>query len=1004
MGTATVTITDGDGTPLTAAFADLPETHDGAAAFTFRLRFSEEIGISHRTLRDHVEVGNGSATNARRIDGRHDLWEIAVQPATTADVTLAVPPSAACGEPGAICDRATGTTALSNRLEATVAGPSEEAEVSIAAGPSPVPEGTAAAFVLSRTGSAAAALTVTVSVTETEAMLSANPPSTVAFGAGESSATLTVATDDDGVVEAASVVTAEVEDGDDYGVASGAASAEGTVEDNDEAEFTVSADPDEIAAGESSTLTVEIANGVTFAEDQTITLDFAGSTATPGDDYTVSPESLTLAAGTASVTATLTAVDDSDGEGAETVSVAAAHEGTTIGTATVTITDGDGAVLTGWFEAMPETHDGQATFDFELHFSENLEGFSYRTLEEGAFEVTGGAVTGARRLNRPSNQRWGVTVAPASAADVVIVLPATSDCAAAGAVCTGDGRPLTNRLEARVKGPGSQLAGQGFSLAPDNGSPGGIWSDGATAWVSDVEDGRLYAYRLADGSRVPGRDIATGAAPLGLWSDGETVWVAGLGGGLSAHRLSDGARVEARDLTLTATAAATGVWSDGETAWVSDWLGDRVHAYRLSDGARAAGRDIELAGDNLLPVGLWSDGETLWVADWEERLYAYRLSDGLRAPARDVSAGSADEDPSGLWSDGEVVLATSWEDGEVRAYGLPAAAEAASTGRAGGGVRVPGVADAALGAGIAAALGRSSGETVSAEELAGLESLDVRNAGVRDLAGLQGAAGLKELDLGFNPVADLSVLGSLPALASLNLDGVGPDLAVLAPLTGLERLSLRGNGLAELRGLPRLPALSELDVGDNRIADLSPLRGRDGAAGAAGGPEPDQRPVAAPVAVRARGAGPGVEPGGGPASAGGADRTPGAASGPHRADVGGRAVRAGGSRGPRSGGERGGGGGGGVGSYGLAAAGSAGQRGGGPAAAAGPSGPFVGARRGERDRGPGGAGGPSSADGGRPGRPGAPETDEPREVMAMLAVLGFGEVRRGDCVVSDPSA
>ena len=287
-------------------------------------------------------MGHGSATNARRIDGRHDLWEIAVQPATTADVTLAVPPSAACGEPGAICDRATGTTALSNRLEATVAGPSEEAEVSIAAGPSPVTEGTAAAFVLSRTGSAAAALTVTVSVTETEAMLAANPPSTVAFGAGESSATLTVATDDDGVVEAASVVTVAVVSGDDYTVASGAGSAETTVEDNDAATLTVSADPVEIAEGESATVTVAVSNGVTFATDQTITLDLAGSTATKGDDYTVSSESLTLQAGTSAVEATLSAVDDSDEEGAETVSVAAAHRGATVGTATVTITASDG--------------------------------------------------------------------------------------------------------------------------------------------------------------------------------------------------------------------------------------------------------------------------------------------------------------------------------------------------------------------------------------------------------------------------------------------------------------------------------------------------------------------------------------------------------------------------------------------------------------------------------------------------------------------------------------
>ena len=227
-------------------------------------------------------------------------------------MTLAVPPSAACGATGAICDRATGTTALTNRLEATVAGPSEEAEVSIAAGASPVTEGTAATFVLSRTGSAAEALTVTVGVTETEAMLAANPPSTVTFGAGESSATLTVATDDDAAVEAASVVTVAVVSGDDYTVASGAGSAQATVEDNDAATFEVTAAPTEIAEGESATVTVAVSNGVTFATDQTITLDFAGSTATQGDDYTVSSETLTLGAGTGSVTATLTALDDSE--------------------------------------------------------------------------------------------------------------------------------------------------------------------------------------------------------------------------------------------------------------------------------------------------------------------------------------------------------------------------------------------------------------------------------------------------------------------------------------------------------------------------------------------------------------------------------------------------------------------------------------------------------------------------------------------------------------------
>ena len=166
-----------------------------------------------------------------------------------------------------------------------------------------------------------------------------------------------MATDDDAVVEAASVVTAEVVAGNDYAVASGAASAEVTAEDNDEASFTVSAAPDEIAEGESSAVTVAIVNGVTFARDQTITLDFAGSTATKGDDYTVSSETLTLGAGTGSVTVTLTAVDDSDEESDETVSVAVVHKGTTVGTATVTIAPSDEAAevsIAGGTSPVPE--------------------------------------------------------------------------------------------------------------------------------------------------------------------------------------------------------------------------------------------------------------------------------------------------------------------------------------------------------------------------------------------------------------------------------------------------------------------------------------------------------------------------------------------------------------------------------------------------------------------------------------------------------------------------
>ena len=60
----------------------------------------------------------------------------------------------------------------------------------------------------------------------------------------------------------------------------------------------------------------------------------------------------------------------------------------------------------------------------------------------------------AKRREKGSNIGWTITVKPDSNADVTIVLPATTDCDDQGAICTGDGRKLSNRLEFTVTGPG----------------------------------------------------------------------------------------------------------------------------------------------------------------------------------------------------------------------------------------------------------------------------------------------------------------------------------------------------------------------------------------------------------------------------------------------------------------------------------------------------------------------------------------------------------------------
>ena len=89
---------------LTAALEDIPANHDGSSAFTFRIAFSEEVNISRRSMRDHaLAVAGGTVTDARRVDGRKDLWELTVEPAGTGPVSILVRQDRACTETGALC-------------------------------------------------------------------------------------------------------------------------------------------------------------------------------------------------------------------------------------------------------------------------------------------------------------------------------------------------------------------------------------------------------------------------------------------------------------------------------------------------------------------------------------------------------------------------------------------------------------------------------------------------------------------------------------------------------------------------------------------------------------------------------------------------------------------------------------------------------------------------------------------------------------------------------------
>ena len=110
--------------PLTARIEAAPDDHNGTDAFTFRVAFSENIGISYRSLReDAFTVTGGRVTGGRRVDGRRDLFEVTVEPDGDGDVTITLPAGRACTVSGAICTKGENRRRLTNTPTATVLGP-----------------------------------------------------------------------------------------------------------------------------------------------------------------------------------------------------------------------------------------------------------------------------------------------------------------------------------------------------------------------------------------------------------------------------------------------------------------------------------------------------------------------------------------------------------------------------------------------------------------------------------------------------------------------------------------------------------------------------------------------------------------------------------------------------------------------------------------------------------------------------------------------------------------
>ena len=134
--------------------------------------------------------------------------------------------------------------------------------------------------------------------------------------------------------------------------------------------------------------------------------------------------------------------------------------------------------------------------------------------------------------------------------------------------------------------------------------------------------------------------------------------------------------------------------------------------------------------------------------------------------------------------------------------------------------------DTNLRAAIADALGKAPNAQITVSEMATLRELRAVSMDIRNLAGLQAAVNLENLELNNNTISDLSPLAGLIKLRHIGVEeNVISDLSPLQGLINLEQLRLAHNVISDLSPLQGLINLRGIGLHHNAISDLSPLAG-----------------------------------------------------------------------------------------------------------------------------------------------------------------------------------
>ena len=298
-----------------------------------------------------IRVGSDAALlTVDTIDDEQD------EPASTVTVALAGGPGYALGAPALVSVVVTDN----DEPEQLVVTPPDTVSpvVTITTVTAAVTEGTAVEFALHAVPAPAADLEVNLAVTESGSMLTTAPPGTVTIAAGSGTAGLTLQTVDDADDEPDATVTVMLTAGSGYTLG-GETSASVTVADDDEpvvpeitiaaaassvtegmaAEFTLSADP-----APAATLAVSVVLTVTGGASPATLQQGAQTVTVPSGDSTT-PVTVTIAAGASSARLTAaTAGDDVDGPDRTLTATVSPGSGYTLGSmasASVTVLDDD---------------------------------------------------------------------------------------------------------------------------------------------------------------------------------------------------------------------------------------------------------------------------------------------------------------------------------------------------------------------------------------------------------------------------------------------------------------------------------------------------------------------------------------------------------------------------------------------------------------------------------------------------------------------------------------